>query len=176
MTALLGERRFVTDGGLETDLIFHHDADLPAFAAFTLLRDEHGRELLEQYFREHLETAAAHGFGVVLETPTWRASSAWAQPTGSAQSALARQVGVSTTAPNPCAAAVSRCSRKYCRSSSRPRSSRSRVKAAKAGSSTSWWKMRSVSSPESVTSTDPSSCGRVVGRDIGSPCSAWVSR
>jgi S-methylmethionine-dependent homocysteine/selenocysteine methylase len=72
----------VTDSGLETDLIFHHDVDLPAFAAFTLLRDAHGRELLEQYFREHLETAAAHGFGVVLETPTWRASPAWAQPTG----------------------------------------------------------------------------------------------
>jgi S-methylmethionine-dependent homocysteine/selenocysteine methylase len=72
----------VTDSGIETDLIFHHDADLPAFAAFTLLRDDHGRALLEQYFREHLETAAAHGVGVVLETPTWRASSGWAGPVG----------------------------------------------------------------------------------------------
>jgi len=25
---------WVTDGGLETDLIFHHDVDLPEFAAY----------------------------------------------------------------------------------------------------------------------------------------------
>ncbi|WP_426565687.1 homocysteine S-methyltransferase family protein [Angustibacter sp. McL0619] len=72
----------LTDSGLETDLIFHHDVDLPAFAAFTLLRTDEGRELLEQYFREHLRTAAAHGFGIILETPTWRASSGWAPQVG----------------------------------------------------------------------------------------------
>jgi homocysteine S-methyltransferase len=72
----------VTDSGLETDLIFHHGADLPAFAAFVLLRDDDGRQLLERYFREHLETAAAHGFGCVLETPTWRASAGWADAVG----------------------------------------------------------------------------------------------
>ena len=33
---------FVTDGGLETDLIFHHGVDLPEFAAFPLLDDERG--------------------------------------------------------------------------------------------------------------------------------------
>ena len=27
-------RPMVTDGGMETDLIFHHDVDLPHFAAF----------------------------------------------------------------------------------------------------------------------------------------------
>ncbi|GAB3591456.1 homocysteine S-methyltransferase family protein [Angustibacter peucedani] len=72
----------VTDSGLETDLIFHHGADLPAFASFVLLRDDDGRALLEQYFREHLETARDHGLGVVLETPTWRASHDWAAPVG----------------------------------------------------------------------------------------------
>ncbi len=72
----------VTDSGLETDLIYHHGADLPAFAAFVLLRDDAGRALLERYFREHLETAAAHGLGCVLETPTWRASPGWAPAVG----------------------------------------------------------------------------------------------
>ena len=42
MTTLLGERRFVTDGGLETDLIFHHGVDLPDFAAFPLVEQPEG--------------------------------------------------------------------------------------------------------------------------------------
>ncbi len=33
----------VTDGGLETDLIFHHGVDLPDFASFPLV-DEDGAE------------------------------------------------------------------------------------------------------------------------------------
>ena len=33
----------VTDGGLETDLIFHHGVDLPDFAAFPLVDDDRGR-------------------------------------------------------------------------------------------------------------------------------------
>src|SRR6476619_5902130 len=80
----------VTDSGIETDLIFHHGADLPAFAAFTLLRDARGRELLEQYFREPLETAAAHGLGARVETPTWRASSGWADAVGWARADVVR--------------------------------------------------------------------------------------
>jgi hypothetical protein len=31
---------FLTDGGLETTLIFHEGIDLPAFAAFVLLENE----------------------------------------------------------------------------------------------------------------------------------------
>lgn len=72
----------LSDSGLETDVIFHHGVDLPAFAAFILLRDEGGRELLAAYAREHFETAAAHGFGAVVETPTWRASPDWAAAVG----------------------------------------------------------------------------------------------
>ena len=33
----LDGRPMVTDGGMETDLIFHHGADLPLFAAFPLV-------------------------------------------------------------------------------------------------------------------------------------------
>ena len=40
----------VTDGGLETDLIFHHGVDLPHFAAFPLLDSDRGRELLAGYY------------------------------------------------------------------------------------------------------------------------------
>jgi S-methylmethionine-dependent homocysteine/selenocysteine methylase len=80
----------VTDSGLETDLIFHHGVDLPAFAAFVLLREERGRALLERYFRDHLQTALAHGLGCVLETPTWRASADWAAEVGWTREDVAR--------------------------------------------------------------------------------------
>jgi homocysteine S-methyltransferase len=42
----LGDDLFLTDGGIETVLIFHEDLDLPAFAAFDLLKDEGGTERL----------------------------------------------------------------------------------------------------------------------------------
>jgi homocysteine S-methyltransferase len=34
----------VTDGGMETDLIFHHGVDLPHFAAFPLVETPAGRD------------------------------------------------------------------------------------------------------------------------------------
>lgn len=67
--------------GLETWLAFHRSTDLPEFAAFPLLDDPDGRELLAEYFRDHLRIAAAAGTGVVLEAPTWRANFDWGTPT-----------------------------------------------------------------------------------------------
>lgn len=67
----------LTDSGLETWLVFHRGVDLPDFAAFPLLDDGDGRALLEEYYREHLRIAAETGAGLVLETPTWRASADW---------------------------------------------------------------------------------------------------
>jgi len=40
----------VTDGGLETTLVFHHGIDLPDFAAFPLLDTEAGRAGAENSF------------------------------------------------------------------------------------------------------------------------------
>jgi S-methylmethionine-dependent homocysteine/selenocysteine methylase len=68
---------FLTDGGLETDLIFHHGVDLPEFAAFDLLKDEEGTALLRSYFEPYARLARDRGVGFVLETPTWRASKGW---------------------------------------------------------------------------------------------------
>jgi len=72
----------LTDGGLETVLIFHQGVDLPAFAAFPLLDDPAGTERLRDYFREYLGLAAEGGAGFVLETPTWRASARWGPELG----------------------------------------------------------------------------------------------
>ncbi|MFZ6005055.1 MAG: homocysteine S-methyltransferase family protein [Actinomycetota bacterium] len=80
----------LTDSGLETWLVFHRSTDLPDFAAFPLLDDPAGRELLAEYFRDHLRIAATAGTGLVLETPTWRANADWGARLGYDAEALDR--------------------------------------------------------------------------------------
>jgi homocysteine S-methyltransferase len=72
----------LTDGGLETTLVFHQGIDLPGFAAFDLLRRERGAELLADYFRAYFALAREAGTGFVMETPTWRANPAWGPELG----------------------------------------------------------------------------------------------
>ncbi|HEX6651676.1 MAG TPA: hypothetical protein VF072_02950 [Thermoleophilaceae bacterium] len=59
---------FLTDGGIETTLIFHQGFDLPLFAAFVLLDDEAGTEALRSYYVPYLELARERGLGFLLET------------------------------------------------------------------------------------------------------------
>lgn len=80
----------VTDGGLETDLIFHGGVDLPEFAAFPLLDDQPGRDLLRSYYRGYAEVAVRAGAGLLLETPTWRANPDWGARLGRDAADLAR--------------------------------------------------------------------------------------
>ncbi len=48
---------FLTDGGIETTLIFHDGFDLPYFAAFDLFKDEKGTSALRRYFARHAAIA-----------------------------------------------------------------------------------------------------------------------
>ncbi len=80
---------FLTDGGIETTLIFHDGLDLPLFAAFDLLKDEAGEQALRRYYRQHAAVAARRGTGFIFESPTWRASSDWGDRLGYSRKALA---------------------------------------------------------------------------------------
>lgn len=80
---------FLTDGGIETTLIFHDGLDLPYFAAFHLLKDEPGAEALRRYFARHAAIARRSGVGFILESATWRASSDWGDKLGYSPQALA---------------------------------------------------------------------------------------
>ena len=73
---------FLTDGGIETSLIFHQGLDLPEFAAFVLLDDDEGLDQLRRYYEPYLALAKEGGVGFVLESPTWRASPGWADRLG----------------------------------------------------------------------------------------------
>lgn len=72
----------LTDGGLETTLVFHDGWELPAFAAFPLLDQRKGRRWLADYFGRYLQVAAENGFGFILDTPTWRANPDWGPELG----------------------------------------------------------------------------------------------
>jgi len=79
---------FLTDGGIETTLIFLQGLDLPHFAAFDLLRDHAGRDALRKYYERYLAIAVANRTGFVLESATWRASADWGAKLGYSREAL----------------------------------------------------------------------------------------
>jgi len=81
---------FLTDGGIETDLIFNDGMELPHFAAFDLLKTEEGTAALRAYYARYATIARANGVGFILESPTWRASADWGRKLGYSQAALAQ--------------------------------------------------------------------------------------
>ncbi len=80
----------LTDGGLETDLIFNRGIDLPEFAAFPLLDSDEGRDALRSYYSAYVELAVRAETSVLLETPTWRANPDHATALGYDAAALDR--------------------------------------------------------------------------------------
>src|SRR5210317_2060365 len=73
----LSSETFMTDGGLETDLIFNKGIDLPEFAAFDLLKSSEGKQILKNYYQDYLVIAKEKCEGFVLEAPTYRANPDW---------------------------------------------------------------------------------------------------
>ncbi|MDX2236987.1 MAG: homocysteine S-methyltransferase family protein [Hyphomonadaceae bacterium] len=85
-----GAGRFaLTDGGIETTLIYDDGLDLPHFAAFPLAVTDAGRAVLTRYYERHIAIAKREGVGFVLESPTWRANPDWADALGYSKTALA---------------------------------------------------------------------------------------
>jgi len=78
----LSDAPFITDGGMETTLIFHRGLDLPLFASFDLLRKPKGIAELRAYYEPYVAIAEERGVGIVLDTPTWRANPDWGKRLG----------------------------------------------------------------------------------------------
>lgn len=74
---LLKTTIFITDGGLETDLVFNKNIDLPYFAAFPLLENPTYKTVLDDYYKEYMDIAKKHKTGFILESPTWRSNPSW---------------------------------------------------------------------------------------------------
>ena len=85
----LADRLFLTDGGLETTLIFHEGAELPLFASFDLLKTKKGTALIRAYYERYIAIAKRNRMGFVLEGATWRASPDWGDRLGYSRAQLA---------------------------------------------------------------------------------------
>ncbi|MEM7237277.1 MAG: homocysteine S-methyltransferase family protein [Pseudomonadota bacterium] len=75
-------RFFLSDGGLETFLIFDKGYDLPCFSAAVLLDTAQGRADLTAYYERFIDIAKNTSRGFIMDAPTWRAGTAWAGPLG----------------------------------------------------------------------------------------------
>ncbi|ABR64930.1 homocysteine S-methyltransferase [Sinorhizobium medicae] len=73
---------FISDGGMETDLIFHEGAEMPLFASFVLLDSPEGCEMLRRYAVSYFDLAQVASRGFVMGTPTWRANGGWGPKLG----------------------------------------------------------------------------------------------
>lgn len=80
---------FLTDGGLETTLIFREGLNLPDFAAFDLLKHKAGYQAIQTYFRTYARIAQENQVGFILESATWRANPDWGTKLGYSHEALA---------------------------------------------------------------------------------------
>jgi S-methylmethionine-dependent homocysteine/selenocysteine methylase len=67
----------LTDGGLETSLIFRQGVELPEFAAYPLVADAGGRAALEAYWAPYLAVGRELGVPMLVDSPTWRANPDW---------------------------------------------------------------------------------------------------
>ncbi|NEQ49327.1 MAG: homocysteine S-methyltransferase family protein [Leptolyngbya sp. SIO3F4] len=85
----LSDKVFITDAGLETVLLFQQGWDLPDFAAFTLMDRPLGTEAMHNYFNTYGHLAQTYKLGLILESPTWRASTDWGIRQGYSATALA---------------------------------------------------------------------------------------
>ncbi len=79
---------FLTDGGIETTLIFREGLTLPYFAACDLLAHDAGYAALQKYFRTYVDIARRYGVGCILESATWRANPDWGTKLGYAPTEL----------------------------------------------------------------------------------------
>lgn len=78
----LAGRPFLTDGGIETQLIYLEGLALPHFAAFALLREKRTADVVERVLGDYARVARDFGVGCVLESVTWRASRDWGAKLG----------------------------------------------------------------------------------------------
>jgi S-methylmethionine-dependent homocysteine/selenocysteine methylase len=67
----------LTDGGIETRIIYEFKYAIDDFESFELLEDESGRDILRQIYQSYADVGVRYGLPIQLGTPTWRASRKW---------------------------------------------------------------------------------------------------
>lgn len=88
---LFQDEYYLTDGGMETTLVFHYGIELPHFAAFELINHPEGWDAFRKYYKPYFNIAKKYGLPFILETPTWRANTDWGYKLGYSEKALAEE-------------------------------------------------------------------------------------
>ena len=80
---------YLTEGGQETEIMYKYGFELPEFAMFPLLDQPRALAELRGMYARYLDTAARHGFGVLMGGLDYRASPDWAALLGYSRESLA---------------------------------------------------------------------------------------
>lgn len=80
---------YLTEGGQETEILYKYGFDLPQFAMYPLLDNPRAMSELRGMYTRYLDTAARHGFGVIIGGLDYRASPDWGSLLGYSREALA---------------------------------------------------------------------------------------
>ena len=80
---------YLTEGGQETEILYKYGFELPHFAMYPLLDNPRAMAELRGMYGRYLDTAARHGFGVVMGGLDYRASPDWASLLGYSTESLA---------------------------------------------------------------------------------------
>lgn len=65
---------FITDGGIETHMIYKLKRDLREFALFETLLGESGLQLLDKMYRSYINVAIENQMNIIIGSPTWRSN------------------------------------------------------------------------------------------------------
>jgi S-methylmethionine-dependent homocysteine/selenocysteine methylase len=82
-------RLYLTEGGMETEIMYKWGHELPHFAMFTLLDDPDAVEDMKGIWRRYLDVAAQHGMVPLTQGVDYRASPDWGALLGYSPEGLA---------------------------------------------------------------------------------------
>lgn len=82
-------RYYLTEGGIETEILYKHGFELPHFAAFPLLDNPNAVTTLRNMYRDYLEVAAKHQMCALIGGLDYRASPDWGALLGYSKAGLA---------------------------------------------------------------------------------------
>ena len=73
---------YLTEGGVETEIMYKYGYELPEFAMFTLLENQKAVVDMRGMFERYLDTVAEHEYHALMGGIDYRASADWGENGG----------------------------------------------------------------------------------------------
>lgn len=83
------DRLFLTEGGIETEILYKWGFELPQFAMYPLLDKPDAMSAIRGMYRRYLDVVAAHGLSALMGGLDYRASPDWGELLGYSPAGLA---------------------------------------------------------------------------------------